>query len=267
MTRSASPNKIRTLIVDDETPARDRLRHLLKTEEDIEIIGECSNGQQALEALKTDPPDLVFLDIQMPRLTGLEVCAEVNAAGGAMPMVVFVTAYDEYALRAFEVHAVDYLLKPFDRERFQSTLDQVRQRIDRSGGGAEARLAALLAEFRGTTRHPDRLVYKQNGRIVFVRTDSIDWVESDGNYVRVHAGADSHYVRETLAGIENQLSAEKFMRISRSTIVNLDRVKEFQPVFYGDYAVILQNGSKLNMSRTYRDRLESLIEKPKAAQK
>ena len=239
-----------------------RIRQLLKDEQDFEIAGEYANGRQALEAVQRLKPDLAFLDIQMPRLSGLDVCEAAAAAGTALPLVIFVTAYDEYALKAFEVHAIDYLLKPFDRERFQKALQHAREQLRHAKDGAvDARLAALLEDLRPGSKKPERLVFKQNGRVIFIRTETIDWVEADGNYVRVHAGAEAHYVRETLAHIEADLPAEKFMRISRSAIVNLDRVKELQPLFYGDYAVILHNGSRLDMTRTYRDRLEGVLDR------
>jgi two-component system LytT family response regulator len=256
----ANEAKIRVLIVDDEAPARSRIRQMLKDEPHFEIAGECSNGREALEVIQQKKPDLVFLDVQMPRLTGVEVCQAAVENNISMPLVIFVTAYDEYALKAFEVHAIDYLLKPFDRDRFRHALGHAREQLQRTkNSSTDAHLAALLEDLRGNSKKTDRLVFKQNGRVVFVRIESIDWVEADGNYVRLHAGPDSHYFRETLAGIEGQLPGEKFMRISRSTIVNLDRIKELQPLFYGDYVVVLQNGSKLNMSRSYRDRLETLI--------
>ena len=256
----ASEATIRTIIVDDEAPARLRLRQLLKAEADFTIVAECGNGREAVERIQSEKPDLVFLDIQMPRLSGVEVCEEVLATGNAPPLIIFVTAYDEYALQAFEVHAIDYLLKPFDRDRFRQALDHAREQLRRAHG-TDARLAALLEELKPASRGHDRLVFKVNGRVVFVRVDTVDWIEADGNYLRVHAGQDSHYVRETLTGIEAQLPSEQFLRISRSTIVNLDRVKELQPLFYGDYAVVLHNGSRLNMSRNYRDRLEAVLGK------
>jgi two-component system LytT family response regulator len=258
----ATEAKIRTIIVDDEAPARARIRQLLKQEADFAVVAECANGGQAVEAIQRERPDLVFLDVQMPRLGGLEVCREAAADGTPLPMIIFVTAYDEYALKAFEVHAVDYLLKPFDRERFIQALSHVRQQMGRTKQTAvESRLAAVLEDLSPGSKKPGRLIFKENGRIIFVRPESIDWIEADGNYLRLHAGEGSHYVRETLASLESQLPEEKFMRISRSIIVNLDRVKELQPLFYGDFAVILQDGSRLNMSRSYRDRLEALFQK------
>ena len=255
---------IRTLIVDDEAHARARLRHSLKDEPDFEIIGECANGRQTLEAVRRDKPDLVFLDIQMPRLTGFDVCAQLSDSGVPLPFIIFCTAYDQYALKAFEVHAIDYLLKPFDRERFKQALHHARARLQRTQPApADPRLADLLKDLRAGLKQSDRLVFKQDGRVIFVRAETIDWLEADGNYVRIHCGSESHYVRETLAGLEAQLPTEKFMRVSRSALVNLDRIKEFQPLFYGDYAVLLQTGAKLTLSRNYRDRLEKLLEKRK----
>ena len=254
--------KIRLLIVDDEAHARGRLRHSLKDQPDFEIVGECANGRQALEAIRRDKPDLVFLDIQMPGLTGFDVCAQLSHNGLPLPFIIFCTAYDQYALKAFEVHAIDYLLKPFDRERFKQTLEHARARLARSPSApTNQRLTELLHALQLGAQQNDRLVFKEDGRVIFVRATAIDWLESDGNYVRIHCGNESHYVRETLASLEAQLPANSFMRVSRSAIVNLDRIKEFQPLFYGDYAVILQTGAKLTLSRNYRDRLEKFLGK------
>jgi two-component system, LytTR family, response regulator len=254
--------KIRVLIVDDEAHARGRLRQSLKDEPEFEVIGECANGREALEAIRRERPDLVFLDIQMPRLTGFDVCAQLSDEGAPLPFIVFCTAYDQYALKAFEVHAIDYLLKPFDRERFKQALAHARAQLQRvQPASADPRLAELLDALRVGAKQNDRLVFKQDGRVIFVRTNAIDWLEADGNYVRIHCGGETHYVRETLVGLEAELPADRFMRVSRSAIVNLDRIKEFQPLFYGDYAVILQTGAKLTLSRNYRERLEKLLEK------
>ena len=254
--------RLRILIVDDEAPARARLHQMISGEPEVEIVGDCSSGRQALEVIERERPDLVFLDIQMPRLSGLQVCQALADSGRPMPLVIFVTAFDQYALNAFEVHAIDYLLKPFDRERLQKALEHARNQLRRAGEAATpAGLKALLQELRTESRKPDRLVFKENGRLLFLRTETIDWAEADGNYVRVHAGSESHYFRETLSGLEAQLPAEKFIRISRSSLVNVDRIKEMQPLFYGDYAVLLHDGSRLNMSRGYRDRLTALLGK------
>ena len=257
---SSAATNIRVLIVDDEAPARTRLRQLLRDEPGVTVIAECATGRQALETIQKSAPDLVFLDVQMPGLSGLEVCESLIASGTPLPLLVFVTAHDQHALKAFEFHAADYLLKPFDRDRFAKAVNHARHQL-RSGSKTAGRqeLAPLLAALRLESQKGDRLVFKQNGRVVFIRIETIDWVESDGNYVRIHAGTASHHFRETLSALESQLPDAKFMRISRSTIVNLDRIKECQPMFYGDYVVILQNGSKLSMSRNYRDRLEALL--------
>jgi two-component system LytT family response regulator len=252
--------KIRTLIVDDEAPARARIRQLLKGEVDFEVVGECANGRQAVAAIQKQRPDLVFLDVQMPRLGGFEVCAAV--ADEAMPLVIFVTAYDQYALQAFDVHAIDYLLKPFDRERFQKSLRHAREQLRREDRGlSDPRLAALLENLKPEAKQLDRLAFKSNGRVLFVRIEEIDWLEADGNYVHLRVGNVSHQLRETISGLETQLPADRFMRISRSVIVNLDRIKELQPMFYGDYAVILQSGARLTLSRNFRERIEKLLER------
>lgn len=252
---------IRALIVDDEAPARSRLRHLLKGEPGFEMAGEAANGRTAVEAIRRLGPDLVFLDVQMPGLNGLQVCHEVGPE--ALPAVVFVTAYDRFALQAFEVHAVDYLLKPIDRERFQKTLGVLRARLRGPGSGPAPHppLQALLAELRRETRGVERLAIKVDGRILFIRTADIAWLEAEGNYVRLHVGNTHHLFRETLSALEADLPADRFLRISRSAMVNLDAVQELQPLFYGDYAVRLRNGQQLTLSRHYRDRIERLLDR------
>jgi two-component system LytT family response regulator len=252
----ATQARIRSLIVDDEPHARIRLQQLLKPEADFEVVGECANGEQAVETILQMKPDLIFLDMQMPKLTGLEVCERLLESKITLPLVIFVTAYDEYALKAFEVHAVDYLLKPFDRDRFLKALAHARATLRRAQPSA---LAKVVAELRPEPHKLDRLVFKQSGRIILVRTETIDWLEADGNYVRVHAQGEAHYVRDTLAALEAQLPPEQFRRISRSAVVNLEKVKELHPLFYGDYAVLLHNGAKLTLSRHYRDRLDFLL--------
>jgi len=250
--------KVRTLIIDDEPLARERLRKLLEGEPEIEIIGECSNGREALAAIQEHSPDLIFLDVQMPELDGFSVLAALK--GEKMPVVIFVTAHDKFALRAFEVHAVDYLLKPFDRERFQTALARALNVIKREQTGAlTERLSTLLADLKPESTHPDRIVVKSDGRITFLKTDDIDWIEAADNYVNLRVGTESHLVRETMASLETRLPPKKFMRISRSTIVNIERIKELQPMFHGEYAVILRNGTRLTLSRSYRDKLQQLL--------
>lgn len=263
--------KIRTLIVDDEPLARERVRSMAVEEPDLEVIGEARDGAEAVDAILSQAPDLVFLDVQMPKLDGFEVINSVGAE--RMPPVVFTTAFDQHALRAFEVQALDYLLKPFDRDRFQGALSRVRHQIDSEESGALGK--KLLALVRGmnteglpdsvTTppdRKSDRMVVKSGGRLFFLRADEIDWVEAAGNYVRLHVGAEAHLLRETMNSIEGRLDADTFFRIHRSRIVNIERIKELQPWFNGEYVVILRNGTKLTLSRGYREKLQERLGRP-----
>ncbi len=248
--------KTRTLIVDDELLARERVRQLLQQEPEIEVVGECANGREAVGAIKEKRPDLIFLDVQMPELDGFGVLQEIGG-GGAMPVIVFVTAHDKFALRAFEFHAVDYLLKPFDRSRFQAALQRSLEQVkQRQGGALDQRLSNLLAELKSPPKLLERLAVKSNGRVVFVRVNDIDWIEAADNYVDLHVGKQSHLLREKLSVLETQLAPEKFVRISRSTIINIDRLKELQSLFHGAYTVILQDGTRLTLSRNYRDKLK-----------
>jgi two-component system LytT family response regulator len=250
--------KIRTLIVDDETPARRKIRRLLAAESDMEVVGECGDPMKAVEFIQQRNPDLVFLDVQMPGLDGFGVLESLPPKN--VPEVIFVTALDQYALRAFEVRALDYLLKPFDRARFRQALDRARRQIRQQVGHTlDPRLSQLLETLGSKPKQADRVIIKSAGRIMLLRTDEIDWVEAADNYVRVHVGSESHLLRETLGALELRLNPAKFMRIHRSTVVNIDRVKELQPWFHGDYIVILQDGSRLNLSRTYRDRVIGLL--------
>ena len=250
--------RIRTLIVDDEPLARERIRALLQKEADIEIIGECADGRGAVAAISKDRPDLVFLDVQMPELDGFGVLEELESE--ARPAVVFVTAHDKFALRAFEVHALDYLLKPFDSGRFKKALERARDRIQRQQTGELShRISELLADLKTGAKHTERLAIKSGGKVLFLKIDEIDWIEAADNYVELHIGNESHLHRETMAALEGQLPADKFMRISRSTIVNIERIKELQPMFHGEYAVILRTGMRLTLSRSHRDKLDQLL--------
>jgi two-component system LytT family response regulator len=252
--------KIRAMVVDDEAMARERVVGMLRQEQDIELIGECSDGQQAVHAINSQHPDLVFLDVQMPACDAFGVIEQVGAE--KMPAVVFVTAYDEYALRAFEVHALDYLLKPFGRERFQQTLQHARAHVERRrAGDLGKRLMALVQDIKPEPQKLDRLVVKSAGKVFFLRTDDIVWIEAAGNYVRLHLADDSHLFRETMNGIEARLDPRRFVRIHRSRIVNSDRIKELQPWFNGEYVVVLQNGTRLTLSRGYREKLQERLGK------
>jgi two-component system, LytTR family, response regulator len=253
--------KIRTLVVDDEPMARERIMSLLQQENDVEVIGQCSDGGQAVSAINQQSPDLVFLDVQMPGTDGFGVIQNIGA--DRMPTVVFVTAYDEYALKAFEVHALDYLLKPFGKDRFQETLKHAREHLERRrAGDLGRRLLALVQDLKPEQPRLDRLVVKSGGRVFFLRTEEIDWIEAAGNYVRLHLGEESHLFRETMNGMEGRLESRQFVRIHRSRIVNTERIKELQPWFNGEYVVILRNGTRLTLSRGYRERLQEQLGKP-----
>lgn len=244
---------IRTLIVDDEPLARRRLQKLLQDDREIEVIGLCENGEQAIKTINHEHPELVFLDVQMPVIDGFEVLRQVEA--GHYPVIVFVTAYDEYALKAFEVHALDYLLKPFDRARFQRALKRAKSHIRSSAlESTNHRLEEMLKQLQSDVI--SRVMVKSNGRVFFVDVDDIDWIEASGNYVQLHTGSKTHLVRDTMSNMEEKLDPDRFFRIHRSTIVNIERVKELQSWFHGDYMVILKDGNKLTMSRNYKQLLQ-----------
>jgi two-component system LytT family response regulator len=223
---------IRVLIVDDEGLARRRVREMLKSDREIEVVGEPANGPEAVLAVRRSHPDLMFLDVQMPGMDGFEV---LNALRDErLPMIVFITAYDQYALRAFEACAVDYILKPFDRARFERAVQQAKSRIRQERQTDLARhLLTLLENLKQRPGYPERIAIKESGRIVYVKTDSIEWVEAEGNYVRIHAGRSSYLLLGTIASLEAQLDPKKFRRIHRGTIVNIDCIRELQPWFNG----------------------------------
>jgi two-component system LytT family response regulator len=250
---------IRVLIIDDEPLARGKLRALLAMEPDIEIVGEAGDGRSAIKAVFEQKPDLVFLDVQMPELGGFGVLEALPEK--QRPAIVFVTAHNQFALKAFEVHALDYLLKPFDRGRFQKTLQRARHLLATPGDQKELQqqLSTLLASMKPATAGPDRLAVKTGGRTLFVNTTEIDWVEAADNYVKLHLGSKEILMRETMASIEQRLARAGFVRISRSTIVHPRTVRELQPLFHGDQAVILKTGAQLTLSRTHRDALDKLV--------
>ena len=248
---------IRAIIVDDEPLAREKLRRFLADERDVDVIRECSNGREAVAAIRKERADVVFLDIQMPELDGFGV---VEAADPAhLPFVVFVTAHDAYAVKAFEVHALDYLLKPFDRERLHDTLARVRRALQRSlSDGYQNQILSLLNDLREDRRRPDRLLIRSAGRVFFLDVEEIDWVEAEGNYLSLHAGETTHLVRETMNAMERRLESSGFVRIHRSTIVNLNRLKELRPWFEGESIAILKGGKKLNVGKSFRKKLAAL---------
>lgn len=252
-------SKIRALIIDDEPLARERIRTLLSVEEDVEIIGECADGREAVSTIKKESPDLLFLDVQMPEMSGFEVLEKIGAE--RLPSIIFVTAYDHYALRAFDVHALDYLLKPFDRERFQTALRRARLEIERAQGGhLQERLLLLLADLKVEQKYLERLVIKDAGRVFFLRTEEIDWIESAGNYVRLHVARESHLLRETMNTLESRLNSAKFLRIHRTTIINVERIRELHPLFRGEYILVLRDGTRLTSGRAYKEKLQELLE-------
>jgi two-component system, LytTR family, response regulator len=253
--------KIRTLVVDDEPVARARLLSLLGDEPDIEVVGECDSGSQAVSVIAETSPDLMFLDVQMPEMDGFELARTLGPE--RMPAVVFVTAFDQYALRAFEIHALDYLLKPFSAQRFKSALTHARDQLSqRQATSLGRQLLAMIPEIRRREPSVDRLVVKSSGRVYFVRTADIDWCEAAGNYVSLHAGEQSHLVRETMAHLESQLDPQQFVRIHRCTIVNVDRIQELRSSFNGEHVVLLRGGTRLTLSRGYRDTLQARLGKP-----
>lgn len=263
---------IRVLLADDEPLARRRLLRFLRAEPDADVVAECASGAEAVRLLRSETVDLALLDVQMPDLDGFGVIDEVGT--DRMPPVIFVTAFDAYALRAFEVHALDYLLKPVTADRFKEAFARARDHLDRAttasmgrrlrallttvlaSEGGEEGAAAAAAALPERPRYADRLTIKGEGRVFFVRVSEVDWFEAHGNYVRVHVGPTTHLIREALSVVEGSLSPDRFARIHRSTIVNIDRIKELQPWFAGDYIVLLKDGTQLKLSRTYRDQLQ-----------
>ena len=253
---------IRALIADDEAPARRRIRNLLRDRGEYEVVAEAKTGPEAVNAVRTHRPDVLFLDIQMPGLTGFEVLSSLDPA--EVPITVFVTAYDDHAIRAFEAHAIDYLLKPFDDERFEAALRYAGRRLrERDAERLSGDLRALLDHSMGDSppSSPSRATFAVHKRdsIELVPADNIDWIEAAGDYVRLHAGGRAHLMRATLHDVEERLDPRSFLRIHRSTIVRLDRIGRLIPRARGDYGVVLRDGTELRLSRTYRDRARAAL--------
>ena len=253
---------IRILIVDDEPSARDTIRLLLDEQEGVEIVGEARNGDEAVSMIETEQPDIVFLDIQMPGKTGFEVIEAVGAEN--MPVVIFATAYDEYALKAFDAQALDYLLKPYDDDRFEEALSRARKRVgERKIGSLSNQLVSLMAEHKTEKRvdrpagpvevreRSERILIKERDSVFFVKTENIDWVEAAKDYVVIHIGQKKHLLRESMTRMEKRLNPDMFVRIHRSSIVNIERIKELKSYFHGDYIVYMKDGSELKLSRRY----------------
>lgn len=241
----------RALVVEDEAPARRALQLLLASHQDVQVVGECSTGPEAVDLIQRTRPDLLFLDVHLPGFGGFEVLQRVKDAVPAS--VIFVTAYDQYAVRAFDTPAVDYLLKPFDDERFDRALERAKARVRHKP--ADLPQPGSLQSFL------ERLAVRDSGRIFFVRASEIDWIEAQDDYVQLHLGDRAHLVRERMHYLEARLDPRRFVRIHRSSIVNIDRVKELQPFFHGEYSVLLEDGTRLKLSRNYRHRLELLLGK------
>jgi two-component system, LytTR family, response regulator len=245
---------IRVLIVDDEPLARQGLRRMLEEDTGVTIVGECTDGIEAVEVITASHPELIFLDVQMPEMDGFEVLEHLDPE--EMPLVVFVTAYDQHALRAFQVHALDYLLKPIEKERFVEALDRAKlQARHRRGGDLTHRILTMLDQKRAERGHLERIMIKSGGRISFLRTEEIDWLEAQGDYVCLHCQGKKHLLRQRISDLEGQLSPDAFLRIHRSTIVNIAHIKEMQPLFHGEYTVLLNDGTRLTMSRSFRDKV------------
>lgn len=269
VTASAPPVRFRAVIVDDEPAARRGVRLMLERDAEIEIVGEAATGGEATELMLRAQPDVAFLDVQMPGGDGFEALARINPA--TAPAVVFVTAYDEHALRAFEVNAVDYLLKPYDDARFGAALQRAkaaaRRRREDSTGDRLTQLMSYLqndsaraaAERVVEANASDRILVKSSGEIFFLKADEIDWIEAEGDYMKFHVAGRAHLMRETMARLEARLDGRHFIRIHRSTIVNINRVRKLSPSFAGEYAVVLMDGTKLKLSRGYHDRVAALL--------
>lgn len=264
----ATSARIRTIVVDDEPTARRGVKLLLQRDPAIEIVGEAGTGEEAAALIRREKPDLAFLDVQMPGSDGFAALSGLET--GLAPAVVFVTAYDEHALRAFEVNAVDYLLKPYDDARFAAALQRAKDEIRRrQTDSVNAQLTQLLTYLQQSAPAAasaprdepvgDRILVKSSGEIFFLKADEIDWIEAEGDYMKFHVSGRTHLMRETMARLEARLDPRRFIRIHRSTIVNIDRLRKLSPSFAGEYAVVLHDGTKLKLSRGYHERIAELL--------
>jgi two-component system LytT family response regulator len=250
--------QITAVIADDEPLARERIRTLLAKFPQVKIAGEAKDGKQTLEMIREAQPSLVFLDVQMPEMNGFEVLGKLDPA--TAPAVIFVTAYDAFALRAFEVHAVDYLLKPFTRVRFGRAMEHMLRRLEQTNGSRiEPSLLSLLESIRSEQKAQGRVAIRTEQGVYFVRVVEIDWLEASGNYVKMHVGSQEHVLRDSLKSFEERLDPNRFLRVHRSAMVNIDSIQRLEPWFHGEYLVVLRDGTKLTSSRTYSERLRTLI--------
>jgi two-component system, LytTR family, response regulator len=249
---------LRAVIVDDEPLAREGMRLHLENEPGIEIVGEAADGAAAIELVREQRPDLLFLDVQMPGVDGFDVVEQLGA--DEMPAVIFVTAYDRFALRAFDAHAVDYLLKPVDPDRLRRAIERVRQFLAGEPRRLlEDRIHALLADVGRPADFLSRVVVRNQGRILLVRVEDIDWIEAASNYVQIHVRGKAFTLRETMGRLEERLDPAEFLRIHRSLIVRIDRIREMEPLMQGDYLIVLADGTRLTSSRSYRQRIRDLL--------
>jgi two-component system LytT family response regulator len=251
-------SRLRTLVVEDEDLARDRMQSLLELQPDVDIVGICRDGVAALQVIEREHPDLVFLDAQTPGLDGFQLVDYLDP--DRAPAIVFVTADGGHAMRAFESHALDCLLKPFDQRRFEKALDRARDTIRLVRRAViDSRLLSFLEELHEERKYAERLIVRSAGRVLFVRTKDIDWVEASGNYVKVHTANDAHLLRESMKNMESRLDPKFFVRIHRSAIVNIDRINELEPWLHGEYIVVMRDGVRLTASRVFSGRLSALI--------
>lgn len=265
---------IRVIVVDDEPIVRTGIRKLLAEEKDVTLVAECPDGKAAIEAIKKKSPDIVFLDVQMPEVDGFHVIKSLNPK--KLPIIIFITAYDRYAVKAFELHALDYLLKPFGDERFKQALERARSSLGlKNQVDLNSRMFKMLESLRENqetleeatqllkgqkeTAYLNHIAIKSSGKISIIKIEEIHWIESADNYVRIHVHGGVHLLREKISDLERSLDPTKFVRIHRSAIVNIDRIKELKPLFHGDYLVVLHDATQLNLSRNYRDRLSKVL--------
>jgi two-component system LytT family response regulator len=253
--------KIKALIADDELLARKFIRRMLKDDHEVEIVAECNDGKSTLDMIEKHHPDVVFLDVQMPEMDGFAVLQAIGCE--RWPEIVFTTAYEQYAIRAFELHALDYLLKPFDQARFRDALSHVKKQLSsRHSDSTRQQISALLENMKIRPEYLERLIIKADGRISFLNTRDIDWIEADDKYVHLHTSKTARMVRQTLSAMESQLDPRKFLRVHRSAIVNIDRIKELHPLFNGEHSIVLEDSTRLTLSRNYKDKLFRVLGKP-----